>query len=343
MGRFVVIVSLAPGAAFGILVLALLWFRSMPAHNQWLTLWIAVRFFLATLVGLTGLASAARRMANVSRAHGVRRGWGTAFALTLVFLSWEATEGGILTDTKTGQPILLYPANLREAVLIAKPDDWKPYDRWLKGFGKAYRQVNGIKPKDELTPEQRRAFWAEARDEWSARLAFLTGPELRQRDLRNADMARAILPRADLRSARLDGTNLREAELQGAELDCWKPSDDERYCTSLQGANLWEAEMQNADCSSATLRGALLQSANVICRNLTQEQLKDAVGDSETVLPDGLTVASCLETLPKDVEAALAHHPEEGGISRLSRAEIRDALLCKKGEKPHATGTPAAN
>ena len=94
------------------------------------------------------------------------------------------------------------------------------------------------------------------------------------------------------------------------------------------GANLSEAEMQGADLSEA-------QFANVTCRNLTQWQLKDAVGDFRTVLPDGLTVASCLETLPKDVETALAHHPEERGFRRPSRAKIRDALLCDEGEKPY--------
>ncbi len=46
------------------------------------------------------------------------------------------------------------------------------------------------------------------------------------------------------------------------------------------------------------------------------------------MLPDGLTVASCLETLSEDIEAALAHHPEVGDRFRISRAQVRDALLC---------------
>jgi len=48
------------------------------------------------------------------------------------------------------------------------------------------------------------------------------------------------------------------------------------------------------------------------------------------VLPEGLTVASCLEGLPKDVEAALAYYPEVGSRHRDSRAQIRDALLCDR-------------
>ncbi len=108
----------------------------------------------------------------------------------------------------------------------------------------------------------------------------------------------------------------------------------------MQGAVLSGAEMQNADCSSATLRGASLQSANVTCRNLTLGQLREAVGDSSTVLPDGLTVASCLETLPEDVEAALAHHPEKGGFSRVSRAQVRDALFCDRDQDGNLTEQP---
>jgi hypothetical protein len=65
------------------------------------------------------------------------------------------------------------------------------------------------------------------------------------------------------------------------------------------------------------------------------------VGDYRTVLPEGLTVASCLteDQLTEDIKAALAHHPEEVDAFRRSRAEIRDALLCDEGEKPHATGS----
>ncbi|MGR3716712.1 MAG: hypothetical protein ACU0B1_08210 [Thermohalobaculum sp.] len=41
------------------------------------------------------------------------------------------------------------------------------------------------------------------------------------------------------------------------------------------------------------------------------------------------------------VVVALIHHPEKGGPYRISRAEVRDALLYDEGETPQATGTPA--
>jgi uncharacterized protein YjbI with pentapeptide repeats len=476
LGRVVVAVSVLLGWLFGIAVFALLWWRSLPAHDEWLTLWIALCFWFAALVGYSGFMTACRRMAGASRrsvakAHRGRRIAGGLSLVLLSFFSWETTEGGILNYRVTkddgsvewAQIIPLYPANLREAVLIAKPDDWQPYDRWLEEFNETYRTENRFEPNAELTPPQQYAFWVKAKSEWADRLAALTRLDLRQHDLRNADMARAVLPGADLRGARLDGANLIEAELQGARLDCWDSSNDRRYCSSLQeanlslarmqgadlgsaemqgavlggakmqGANLYLARMQgadlgsaemqgvvalgafmrsgdlsgarmqgadlrgvvvqganfrgakmqavdlhgaymqgadlqgvemqgttisevrmqganlgfvdleNANCTEATLHGALLPSANLTCRHLTQEQLEATVGNSETVLPNGLTVASCLRALPKDVEAALTHHPEEGGRPlRITSAEIRDALLCGPGEDPVRFPLPAA-
>ena len=113
----------------------------------------------------------------------------------------------------------------------------------------------------------------------------------------------------------MQGTVLSFADLQGVDLSL----------AEIQGADLRGVEMGGADCSSVTFRGALLQSADVTCHNLTQAQLEGAVGDFRTVLPRGLTVASCLETLPEDVEAALAYHPEEGGDFHLSRAEAQSS------------------
>jgi len=174
--------------------------------------------------------------------------------------------------------------------------------------------------------------------------AFLNGAEMQGAFLGGAEMQGAFLLQAkmqgaDLSRANMQGAFLFQAEMQGAFLFQAKMQGANLSGAKMQGAVLVGAQMQDADCSSATLRDALLQSANVTCRNLTQAQLAGAVGNLETVLPRGLTVASCLETLHKDVEAALAHHPEEGNQFRASRAEVRDALLCGEGEKPHTTGT----
>ena len=73
LGLVVVVVSLALGSAFAIAVLGLLWWRSMPAHDEWLTLWIGLNFWFAFLVGQTGFLTVRARMAGATRAPASRR------------------------------------------------------------------------------------------------------------------------------------------------------------------------------------------------------------------------------------------------------------------------------
>jgi hypothetical protein len=75
----------------------------------------------------------------------------------------------------------------------------------------------------------------------------------------------ADLSDADLSDARLDGANLR-------------------------GAELCEALLERADFAGARLGGANFAGANLKeVRNLTQEQIDEALGDALTVLPPDLT------------------------------------------------------
>ena len=76
-----------------------------------------------------------------------------------------------------------------------------------------------------------------------------------------ADMRGADLTNADLRGARLEGVDLTGAELSGAQLDS----------ADLAGANL----------KTTNLCGASLADV----RNLTADQIEEAEGDSNTVLP----------------------------------------------------------
>jgi uncharacterized protein YjbI with pentapeptide repeats len=490
LGWMVVAVSILAGPVFGVAVLALFWWHSMPAHDEWLTLWIGLNFWLAALIGQTGFLTARARMAGVTREKVVRARWGyrlfgaIAFVI-LACLSWLRTEGGFenyadwieRSGNSIGSPqaatwlnanlpttedianrtdlrwFRLYPANLVEADLTRKPPGWLPFEFWLKEFEPDYRDRNGAGPDTDLTTD--RAFIIEATRRYKAPLGT---PNLKGADLRNANMLRAFLPGADLREARMQGADLRHARMQGAFFDqaemqgadlreakmqgagfSWahmqgvnlnrakmqsanfnraqmqganlsgaqmqgtdlhdanlqgvdlrgalmpganlyrvEMQGSRFFRAKMQGVNLRQAEMQgatlqeaqmqgadltrakmkgadfsranmqgavlshakmrNADCRGVALEGVLLQSTDANCNNLTQAQLALAVGDARTVLPRGLTVATCLETLPDDVEAALAHHPEEEvRFGRISRAKVRDALLCDPGETPRAT------
>jgi len=120
------------------------------------------------------------------------------------------------------------------------------------------------------------------------------GANLREADLREADLLGA-----DLREAGLVGANLRGADLQGAD---------------LRGADLRVANLQGADLQWAGLRGADVRSFDIVdgrivysgagpidgsapayttnlssVRGLTQDQLDSMRGDRWTKIPDHLT------------------------------------------------------
>ena len=107
LGRVVTAVSFALGSLFGVAVLALLWWRSMPAHDEWLTLWIGLCFWFAALVGMTGILIARDRMAGAPRKLVVRARWGYRLfggiaLVTLACLSWLRITSGPFFDRLVG-------------------------------------------------------------------------------------------------------------------------------------------------------------------------------------------------------------------------------------------------
>lgn len=88
---------------FGWTVLGIAWWRSLPAHYEWLSLLIVACFFIALWVGINSLVAAWRRVrlkAFDDRSHLV---WRTPLRLAAVWLSvlagflltWNKTEGGL--------------------------------------------------------------------------------------------------------------------------------------------------------------------------------------------------------------------------------------------------------
>ncbi len=94
-------------------------------------------------------------------------------------------------------------------------------------------------------------------------------------DLRGAFLAGAHLEGADLHGAHLEGADLSGAHLEGTNL----------YEAHLEGAFLPWAHLEGTKLDEAHLEGADLQ----ITEGLTQAQLDVALGDTATVLPEGLT------------------------------------------------------
>jgi hypothetical protein len=94
--------------------------------------------------------------------------------------------------------------------------------------------------------------------------------------LRHASLRFATLTGAELEGADLSDGDLREARLNGA---------------NLTGTDLGGALLDNADFAGARLTGTNLCAASLkAARNLTQEQIDDAIGDARTVIPPHLDV-----------------------------------------------------
>ena len=109
--------------------------------------------------------------------------------------------------------------------------------------------------------------------------------ELHDTDLRGADLEGAHLEAADLA-----GADLRVASLAGAHLQHAIVED-----ADLRGANLMGADLRNVYFMDTHLQDAVLNEADLRAADLSratgltqEEQLDNALGDSDTVIPHGL-------------------------------------------------------
>lgn len=94
------------------------------------------------------------------------------------------------------------------------------------------------------------------------------------------------LPGAYIPSARLQRTDMYQANLAGA--NCMKAdfSDARMLEANLRGTILVEANLQRVDFDSADLTGADLRGADLTdAINLTEKQIRSAIVDDETKLP----------------------------------------------------------
>jgi uncharacterized protein YjbI with pentapeptide repeats len=94
---------------------------------------------------------------------------------------------------------------------------------------------------------------------------------------------RAEAPRLDIH-----GAFVRRADLSGASL----------RSADLSGADATNAIFRNADFASASLRGTVLRGADLTgAKNLTFEQLAEAIVDDRTVLPPNIDRSKLLKIM----------------------------------------------
>jgi len=101
----------------------------------------------------------------------------------------------------------------------------------------------------------------------------------------NRDQDRAVL---DIRGAFVRRTNLSGASLRGA---------------NMSGADASHAIFRNADFQDASLRGTILRGADLTgARNLTIEQLSEAIIDDATILPEYIDRARLREAASNEIK-----------------------------------------
>jgi hypothetical protein len=110
----------------------------------------------------------------------------------------------------------------------------------------------------------------------AVRKALEAGADLRDADLRDANLGGANLRGANLRDANLGGADLRDANLGGANLRDANLRDANLGGANLGGANLRGADLGGANLGGADLRGADLGGANLGDANLRDANLRDA-------------------------------------------------------------------
>jgi Pentapeptide repeats (8 copies) len=118
--------------------------------------------------------------------------------------------------------------------------------------------------------------------------AYLAGAHLEGANLYRAHLEGANLYGAHLEGARLVGANLEGANLYGAHLEGAVLIDAHLEGARLVGANLEGARLDGAHLEGAVLIDAHLEGANLYGAHLEGANLREASGDAETRLPDGI-------------------------------------------------------
>jgi hypothetical protein len=184
--------------------------------------------------------------------------------------------------------------------------------------------------------------WNKWRDENLNIVPDLREVDLREANLIEADLSSTYLKRANLSMAHLGGANLEDADLRevnligadlnGADLIGADLNGSDLFYADLIGAELYEVNLSGVNLGGANLRGAnlsgaILVSANLSRANLSGSLLEDA--DFHRVLLLGTLFADVDLSTAKGLETVDHYGPSTIGIDTLykSRGKIPEVFL----------------
>jgi uncharacterized protein YjbI with pentapeptide repeats len=292
---------------FGPLVIAWFWWRSMPAHDPWLTGFVGL--VLASCLWVS-LKSAAKALECLSKRPAPMR-WKPLYGIAVLIIALLGVARTWL-DIWEGQPrqSLIWPvicgssqenswpcfsdernfrleffrparADLREAKLVEIPKDWSSYYVALADFrGKWCKETPGLtcenpisilEVKEPPTQEEmqlRQQIWREFSERRKSYLDSLEKASLRNRDLRGADLT----------SARLEGVDLSATKLGGATLDFAYIEPGSAFASKIDLAlvSMKKVDLQDQDLSEGNFRNADFSEANLRGANLSNSDFSGA-------------------------------------------------------------------
>ena len=290
--------------AAGPIVLAYAWWRSMPAHNEWLTLLIAACLWLTLVVGFTSWWRAEASLGRLRPLH-----WSTGAAVPTAGLARAPPRRRQLA------PHRRRPRQLRRRLLDPRRRDLHripadtPVVRWFTDGGpppparphrprrawssspcpttgaprdRPQRLPRDLVPArgtrddrlrptrrathDTPTPRRRR------RKDWCAEHGYVTPDACAEHF---ADLDRA-LPPPGKRSAAAPRPTTPQLDLRGRDLRRAKASGVSLVGAKLAGARTGGSELCRGPMEGADLGGAQMEGANLERRRLTGANLTDA-------------------------------------------------------------------
>ena len=307
LSRLQAAVSLLIGWWLMPLTIVLFWARYLRRHD-----WIGSALHIVVLTGAIAAGVMLYRLAAATL-RGQRRNRAPMkhlFALrgTYVRALYIALLAGVIATLSFGAIEGVppeYEVGEGEKSLIGADASWTDVRRWVPQLFQAlgYKPFADLREVDVSTRMQN---WkGQEEDE----LNMVRRGRLRGANIRFADATRAFLVGADLSRANLQGSYLFHANLRRADLTWADVKESFVYEADLQGANLQNADLRGVDFTGSNLtggnlKGARLDGANfentnlnqtnlsgtslTAAKGLTMKQIKTALTDSATQLPDNL-------------------------------------------------------
>ena len=318
------LLNLALSWAFGLVVLGLLWWQTMPAREPYITGVAAIAVLVSAWIGFTSFAAMRRRMRGTANdpAFGTGRTvlgallWLAAIAgVTVISIERTTLSLGVHAQAVRAETALaraLWPGRgmasatepwasrllglarieLSEQSLAERPGDWLNFDTARKDFLAEWCRRETGSTCNSVPERQQFEFEVEWRERREGYLSALRQPDLARPDFRRADLTRAFFARADLRNARFADAVAMETQLESADLRWADLERADMRWARLEWADLSESRLDRTNLTGARMERSVLIRAEITQAILNGTQLQKAILGNARILDADLRWAN---------------------------------------------------